>query len=165
VTAVTRQARRAAAEEFAAAWHELHAVYEQEKAAAKREGRHVQETPAYWAANNRVAPLVADVTTRAEERDPFGYEAEAREQREAQAERMRVDYPHRRQVLAAAAEAGRGPDAMTEEAFAAWQAEEDDLAADTYGDRQVQHYVDRMTELDLAGELDPPATHDTDELE
>src|SRR5689334_1274961 len=55
VTAVTRQARRAAAEEFAAAWHELHAVYEQEKAAAKREGRHVQETPAYWAANNRVA--------------------------------------------------------------------------------------------------------------
>jgi hypothetical protein len=78
------------------------------------------------------------------------------------ADRMRTDYAHRRRVLDAAKAAGRGPETMTDEEFAAWGAEMDDRAADSYGDRQVAYYVDRMTELDLAGKLD--ADQAADEL-
>ena len=53
--AVTSQEKRAAVAEFRAARRELAAVYEQDKTTAKRERRRMEETPAYWAANDRVA--------------------------------------------------------------------------------------------------------------
>jgi hypothetical protein len=86
--------------------------------------------------------------------DPFGYEAEARAADEALAERMRTDIDHRRQVLGAAR--GKDPADMNREEYAAWSADADDRYAEGYGDRQAADYVDRMTDRDLAGELDPP---------
>lgn len=64
----------------------------------------------------------------------------------------------------AAPSAERKPEDMTAEEFAAWGARQDDLAASDYGDRQVETYVDRMTELDMAGKLDPPADQDAAEM-
>jgi hypothetical protein len=85
--------------------------------------------------------------------DPFGYEAEARDADEALAERMRTDIDQRRQVLSAAR--GKDPADMNREEYAAWSADADDRYADGYGDRQAADYVDRMTDRDLAGQLDP----------
>ncbi len=86
--------------------------------------------------------------------DLFGYVAEARAANEALTERMRTDLSYRQQVLDAAR--GKDPAQMNREEFAALSADADDRYANDYGDRQVADYVDRMTDLDLAGQLDPP---------